>query len=199
MIFACQHTQTSDYRRMLGSGLLVLLAIWLMSANTVLAGRPPAETEVKAVYVYNFASFVSWPADSTGAANSPFQICSLGENPVTELLTQVVEGEKVHGRPMEFHFIESSADAAPCQILFLATSDQLLITQTLQAVQTLPVLTVCEQAGFAQRGGHIELRLRGSRIHPIINRQSVDRSKLRISAKLYRLATVLDGLESTKP
>jgi hypothetical protein len=184
---------------MLGSGLLVLLATWLMSATTVLAAQPPAETEVKAVYVYNFASFVSWPADSTAAVNSPFQICALGENPVTELLTQVVEGEKVQGRPMEFRFIESSADATPCQILFLATSDQLLIAHTLQAVQTLPVLTVGEQAGFAQHGGHIELSLRGSRIHPIINRQSVDRSKLRISAKLYRLATVLDELEPSKP
>ncbi len=184
---------------MLGSGLLVLLATWLMSTNTVLAGQPPAETEVKAVYVYNFASFVSWPENSTGAATSPFQICSLGENPVTELLSQVVEGEKVNGRPMEFRFIDSSADAAHCQILFLAIRDQLLIAQTLQAVQTLPVLTVGEQAGFAQQGGHIELSLRGSRIHPIINRQSVDRSKLRISAKLYRLATVLDEQEPSEP
>ena len=167
--------------------------------STAAASEPHAETEVKAVYIYNFASFVSWPRQSSGEAQSRFQICALGDNPVTELLGQVIEGEKINGRPMRFRSVASSADATDCQILFLATSDKQLIAQALGAVQTLPVLTVGEQPGFAHRGGHIELSLRGNRIHPIINRQSVDRSKLRISAKLYRLATVLQGQEPTAP
>ena len=164
----------------------------------VTAAEPAVETEVKAVYVYNFASFVSWPETSAGEAQQPFLICALGENQVTKLLTQVIEGEQVYGRPMQFRSIHNAADAVACQILFLASRDMTTTTQALRAVQTLPVLTVGEQAGFARDGGHIELSLRGNRIHPIINRHTVERSQLRISAKLYRLATVLEDQEPTE-
>ena len=164
-----------------------------------MAAQPATEAEVKAVYVYNFASFVSWPSSSEHTPGLPFRICALGENSVSQLLPKVIDGEKVNGRPMEFHKIADSDTPIDCQILFVASQDRERIAAVLNRVQNQPILTVGEQNGFARTGGHIELRLSGSRIRLIINRQRIDQSALRVSAKLYRLAHVLDSLEPTEP
>ena len=152
-----------------------------------MAAQPATEAEVKAVYVYNFASFVSWPSPPEHTPGQPFRICALGENPVSQLLPKVIDGEKIHGRPLEFHKIADSDTPKDCQILFVASMDRERIAAVLDSAQNQSILTVGEQNGFARSGGHIELGLSGSRIRLIINRQRIDQSGLRVSAKLYRL------------
>lgn len=156
-----------------------------------LSAAAVTEAEVKAIYLYNFASFVSWPASEPGIGQ-PFCICALGENQVSRLLPKIIEGEKIQGHPMEFRSITDGAETEHCQILFFASQDQQLNAKVLHRVQRRPILTVGEQKGFATQGGHIELGLNGSRVRLTINRPRVEQSGLRISAKLYRLARVLD-------
>ena len=39
------------------------------------------EYQVKAVFLFNFAKFVEWPATAFKSANEPIRICLLGQNP----------------------------------------------------------------------------------------------------------------------
>jgi hypothetical protein len=160
--------------------------------NQASAAEYADEAKVKVVYVFNFASFVTWPNNRGGQRGQPFRICALGSNRVSELLPQVINGEQVQGRAMEFGKISDISDAARCQILFLATQDAQVVNTALDALRNLPVLTVGEKVGFAKDGGHIELALNNNRVGIIINRRSVEQSGLRVSAKLYRLARIID-------
>jgi hypothetical protein len=164
-----------------------------------MAGQSVNEIEVKAVYVYNFASFVTWPSSPEHTSGQPFRICALGENPVSRLLPKVIEGEKIHGRPMVFQAITDSDIPKGCQILFVASKDRDSVAGVLNKVRNQPILTVGEQNGLAREGGHIEFGLNDNRIRLIINRQRVEQSGLRVSAKLYRLAEVLEPEEPKKP
>ena len=173
--------------------------ICLLVTQSLTAGQSANENEVKAVYLYNFASFVSWPESPEHASDQLFRICALGENPVSQLLPKVIEGEKIHDRTMVFQIITDSDNPKNCQILFVASKDRERVAAVLNKVRNQPILTVGEQSGFAREGGHIEFGLSSSRIRLIINRQRIDRSGLRVSAKLYRLAEVLEPEEPTKP
>jgi predicted DNA binding CopG/RHH family protein len=53
------------------------------------------------------------------------------------------------------------------------------------------VLTVSDLESFETRGGMIALVRKDRRIHPRINIDTVEKSKLKISAKLLNLATVI--------
>ena len=64
----------------------------------------------------------------------------------------------------------------------------------LDAIRTLPVLTVSDGKGFSQAGGIIELYVEGGRMRFAINVDAAERSGLRLSSRLLGLAKVIrDG------
>ncbi|MCB1875077.1 MAG: YfiR family protein [Chromatiales bacterium] len=171
---------------LLSSVLLGGLLPWpcVCQANEV------SEAEIKAVFVYNFASFVRWPSDIADSGN--FSVCALGEDEVTRLLPKVVDGEAVGDEVLRFHPKTASDDLRTCRILYIASVDQPLVENILVALQGTSVLTVSSQEGFAQRGGAIELGRKGRNVHPVINKTTIRDARLRVSAPLMRLATVIE-------
>ena len=55
----------------------------------------PSEYQVKAVFLFNFAHFVSWPADTFRRPDAPFVIGILGTDPFGSTLDDVVRGETI--------------------------------------------------------------------------------------------------------
>ncbi len=172
--------------RTLLSAMLVLLS----HGNSIAAEI--SEAAVKAVYIFNFASFVEWPEDENAPVPPTFDICTLGEDEVSTLLPGVIKDEKLGQTPLRHLALSSSDTLQSCRILYLSTVDDETMSNVRNAVNGRPILTVSDQAGFAVRGGHIEFGLLRKRVHTIINRRSVNTSGLRVSAQLYRLATVVD-------
>lgn len=127
------------------------------------------------------------------AGRRTFKVCTLGEDEVTRLLPDLVVGETVGERTIEVQAERPDSLAQDCDLAYLAASQATAIRWDVFAqLRGEPTLLVSSVAGFASAGGHIEFTLRGKRIHPIINRSAADASGLRISAQLYRLATVID-------
>ena len=61
----------------------------------------------------------------------------------------------------------------------------------LDAIRTLPVLTVSDGKGFASAGGIIELYVEDGRMRFAINVDAAERTRLRISSRLLGLAKVV--------
>jgi len=61
----------------------------------------PTEFEVKAAFLYNFARFVEWPAETGHDPGTPFVIAILGHDPFGAVLDETVAGKTVGGRPIE--------------------------------------------------------------------------------------------------
>jgi hypothetical protein len=158
--------------------LLLLLLAAPLGAQDV-----SVEYQVKAAYLFNFVKFVEWP---TRPAIAPIAICVAGRNPFGQVLSDTVRGETVNGRPLAARIIlEPESD---CDVLFVPRGSPAMAY--LRAVSGLPTLTVGEEEDFIGLGGIISLRLEGTNVRFTINPDAAERSKLRISSRLLRLARI---------
>jgi hypothetical protein len=107
--------------RLLGRRGLALLMLFLTAFSVAPAshGQSPVIQEyvVKAVFLFNFAQFVEWPAEAVGDAHGPLVIGILGKDPFGARLDETVSGETVNGRPLEVRRFGSVDEALECHIL----------------------------------------------------------------------------------
>src|SRR5215208_7247618 len=100
----------------------LVLAAWLACLPAAATAQSSGEYNVKAAYLYNFAKFVEWPAQSFPSPDAPFAICVLGPDPFGQVLDDVARGERIQGRPLVVRRLTGWDDAEACQILFVSTS-----------------------------------------------------------------------------
>ena len=99
----------------------LLAASWGCSAAR---GQSANEYQVKAAFLYNFAKFVEWPAQSFKSPDDPIAICTLGQNPFGSMLEDTVNGKKLEGRGFVVRAISDVQQASGCHILFVSSSEQ---------------------------------------------------------------------------
>ena len=165
----------------------VVLAASLACASGA-AAQSSGEYDVKAAYLYNFAKFVEWPAESFPSPDAPFAICVLGQDPFGQSLDDIVEGERIQGRPLVVRRLHGWDDAQLCHILFVSASVQEDFVQLLGAHTFQRTLTVGDVPRFLTAGGHISFFLEGSTVRFAIHQANVARTDLQISSKLMRVA-----------
>lgn len=178
---------------------LVLLWLLCRGANpAVSAPLPTPEYQLKAVFLFNFAKFVEWPANAHASPDSPIVIGIVGEDPFGAVLDNAVKGERLGGRPLEVRRFKESGEVAGCHLLFISSSLKDQAGDLLHMLQGQPVLTVSETPGFAERGGVVNFVMVDSKVRFEANLQAAARQGLKMSSKLLQLARVVEGeLEKT--
>jgi uncharacterized protein DUF4154 len=147
-----------------------------------------SDNQVKAVFLFNFAQFVDWPAGAFPDLNAPLVIGVLGDDPFGPYLDETVRGETVRGRPLEVRRYQRIEDVGTCHILFVSTSEESQLEAILANLRHRAILTVGDGAGFAQRGGMIRFLTERNRIRMRINVAAAEAVQLTISSKLLRAA-----------
>ena len=146
------------------------------------------EYQVKAVFLFNFAQFVSWP--STQPPDTPFVIGIVGDDPFNSYLDETVRGEKVNNRLLTTQRFRRGRDPHNCNILFISQSERDRAAQIVSSLKGRSVLTVSDIEGFGDLGGMIELFTEKNKIHVRINLEAVKAANLKVSSKLLRVAEV---------
>jgi hypothetical protein len=144
--------------------------------------------QVQAVFLFNFAQFVKWPAKAFPDAGSPMTIGVLGANPFGGALDNTVRGETVAGRRMAVKYSRRAEDLKGCQIVFVSKSEAGRIGSILKTYQGSPILMVSDIPRFCEQGGMIHFIIEGGRVKFSINSQSAKNADLQVSSKLLRLA-----------
>jgi YfiR/HmsC-like len=175
----------------LGLVLRRSLALLFGIAFLMGAGAPVSEYQLKAVFLFNFAHFVEWPATALPGGNAPFVIGVVGKDPFGSSLDEVVRGESVGGRPLAIERYPDVPRLGKCQILFIPAPELTHLEQILEALKGRSVLTVTE--GPAPRGAIVDLLKEDSRIRLRIDLQAARASNLTISSKLLRPAEIVDA------
>jgi len=165
--------------RLLAAAGLALLAI-------APAGAATPEAQVKAAYLFKFASFVRWPAGS-----GPFRLCVAGRPDVAAVLRTLAGSEQVGGRQVAVVQLGAgdAGRARDCEVLFLgrgAETGRALIAASGRA----PVLTVTDRNG-GTRGGAVEFVLRDGRVRFVVNRGEAASRQLELSSKLLDAAVAV--------
>jgi hypothetical protein len=165
--------------------MLVVTAVTSFAA-AARSAEENVEYSVKAAFLFNFTKFVDWPADAFADEKSPFQLCVLGEDPFGKSLDDVVANEAVNGRPIVVRRLPRGTDPRSCQILFLGRTER--EAEVLAGLRGAPVLTVGESDRFLADGGLVNFFLDVRRVRFEIHLPNAERTPLKISSKLLRLA-----------
>jgi len=151
----------------------------------------PIEYHLKAAFLYNFAKFVDWPPGALGDPGEPMILGILGKDPFGPTLEQTIRNKTVQGRPLVIRRSDNFQELKHCHILFISASERRRLPPVLRDLGKAAVLTVGEAEHFTQLGGIINFTVEQSKIRFEISVDNAERSGLRISSQLLRLARIV--------
>jgi hypothetical protein len=165
----------------------IATAVCLLAVASPVAAQETLEPDVKAAFLYNFTRYIEWPP-GPAPTSEPFRLCVVADSVIKNAIQRTVTGESVNGRPLVMTEPRTEREAQTCQILFVGRSEHQRAARLLAAVRGLPVLTVGDSSRFTEQGGMIEFLLEERRVRFDVNLASAERSKLKLSANLLRVA-----------
>ncbi|MGF1787393.1 YfiR family protein [Photobacterium swingsii] len=146
--------------------------------------------QIKAVYIYRFASFIRWPQ----APDHQIQYCAYGADNISQTLHQLVLNDLSANKRLVFHYIDNLSQAGHCELVYISPS-QFPISHDIP--QLSGVLTISSYPDFIDYGGMIELRTDKKRIRPIIALDIIKQANMAISSQLLRIAIIENSLAVT--
>jgi hypothetical protein len=195
--------------------MLRRLGILIVALSVSLSWAPEASTQardssdsseylIKAGFIFNFAKFVEWPTAAFAQPDSPIVIGILGTDPFGTIIDQIVQDKKIGARGFVVKRLKWGVDfkeLKECKILFVGASEKAHLDELVQIVKGLPILTVGEAPGFAERGGVIRFVLEDNRVRFEVNVEAARQADLTISSRLLTLARIIQQptAESRKP
>lgn len=170
-----------------------LRAIYITVFSLVLVSsrQVPKEYQVKAVFLYNFTQFVSWP-EATLEADAPLVIGVVGPNPFGTYLEETIKGETVQGHPIVVKHFETADAVKPCHVLFINLTDKTAIKKLTDKAASDHTLTVGDALAVEKQGGIIRFVSESNKIKLRINLTTAKNANIVISSKLLKLAEVIE-------
>src|SRR5688572_31247614 len=113
------------------------------------------EQRVKAAFLYQFASYVEWPAQSFAQSDTPVTIAAMGADKLAAELKQLSAGRTVGGRKVEVRQIKPGEPLGGIHILFIGNAEHARLAPIVQAAKPRPMLIVTEADGALSQGSMI--------------------------------------------
>ena len=151
------------------------------------------EYKIKSVYLYKFATYVTWPEKPQQQELSPFVFGILGPDPVGTHLRTIAKVKKINGRPIVVRNYQDVSNVDECHILFM--SKDLPSTTQQAAINRLSdrdILIVGETNEFIEQGGVVSFVTKANRITVHISKLAYENEDFDISAQLLRIATIIE-------
>ena len=173
--------------------------MWLavMAGAALLTAAPcygddeaPREYSVKAAFIYNFTQFIDWPADAFAAGDSPFVVAVVGQNPFGAALDRAMANKTVGKHPIVVKYFATANDLGTCQLLFVSASLDKQLGEIFAKKTGKAVLNVGESDEFMRAGGAIRLFLEEDHVKFEIAPDVCEAARLKVSAKLMKLARI---------
>jgi len=171
----------------------MLLTVTLLGGERDLQAQAATSKEypLKAVFLFNFAQFVEWPAKAFPEAQTPLVIGVLGEDPFGSYLDETVRGEKVNNRPLVIERYRRVEEIKVCHILFISRSENDQLDKIFTGLKGRNILIVGETDGFSRGGGMIRFVTEKNKTRLRVNLEAVRAANLTISSKLLRPAEIV--------
>ena len=175
------------------------LTLWLgaplfaSAASPAASAAPSPEYQIKAVFLFNFAQFVAWPAAAFADAQAPLVIGVLGEDPFGAQLDEAVRDEKIGEHPLQVQRYRRVDDIGACHILFISGSESGQLDKILARLKGRSVFTVGDTETFNRAGGMVRFVTENKKIRLRINVEAAKAVDLVISSKLLRPVMIFNS------
>jgi len=165
---------------------LLVLATLLFSVRAE-AQAAMSESQVKAMFVYNFLKFVEWPVDASVGAKDPFVVLIIGEGPTADATEHFLESKTIGDRPVVVRRARWDESLAGVRAAFILERDARRLHHVFDAAAVAGVLTIGEGESFATHGGVIALLVEDRKVRFDVDTTAAQVARLRVSSKLLAL------------
>jgi len=168
------------------------LAVLLSAATAAHAVEGDAltlERRVKAAFLYKFAGYVEWPAQTFVRPDEPVVIGVVGADALADELEQVVAGRRVGNRPLSTRRLSRVDPTAGVHILFVGRGvDRAQAFDLLARTHGEPVLTVTEADSGWLAGSVINFVIDNDKVRFQISAAAAEGNGLRLGSQLLAVA-----------
>jgi len=166
--------------------LAVALIMFGIRPTPAHAAAPYPEEAVKAIFLYRFAGYVTWPASTANTAQ--FTIAVLGAENVAEQLKEFLPAHPIQGRPARVATIEGLSQLGDARILYIGPGVTGKLSVLIEALKGRPVLIVTDQPGALEEGSTVNFLLEQQHVRFEISTAAAKRSGLSIGSELLAVA-----------
>jgi hypothetical protein len=169
---------------------MALLAVtWLVFAMQT----PPAaaaaeypEEAVKAIFLYRFAGYVTWPAAMANATQ--FTIAVLGAENVARQLQEFLPQHPIQGKPARVATIQGLGQLGDAQIIYIGSAYTGKLSNVIEALKDRPILIVTDQPGALEQGSTVNFLLEQQHVRFEISTVAAKRAGLLLGSGLLAVA-----------
>lgn len=163
--------------------IIITLCCLGLLPSTVSAQEETARLDqVKAVFLFKFVDYITWPAYRNLQAGDQFNMCVQGRHPFGDTLEIIADKQNKYRYRILYYY--RNPPSSNCHILFTSRPEE--IPQDLKGV-----FLVSDAKGFARRGGIMELAEESGKINLIANIRASESSGFKISSRLLKVADVI--------
>lgn len=177
--------------------LTACMLIWAtLPCSALLASEQlttAAVSDLKAVYIFNFIRFTDWPESRREQKQGRIRLNVLGDHAIYDVIKGISGKQPGRQMGLDVQACSTPSCLGESSVLFFGRSGSGRFQHLLESFKGKPVLTISDKAGFASRGGMIEIILREKKLGFIINLKAVKEANLYISAQLLQLADIIEG------
>lgn len=170
--------------------MLLILSVLLLSLGS--KTDTLTEYQVRAAYLYNFVKFVKWPGSAFESDSQPIIIGLFSGNQVEEELQKIIRNRTIDSRSIAIRTLENPQDAAVCHVVYFGDIERRHQIATINLIRKKPILTISDAGYFCRIGGMIQFNIEDNKLGLAINRKAADAAQLEISAKLLRVAQIVE-------
>lgn len=187
---------------------LLVLCFMLVPFLSIVSAEKVHEDHVKAVFLYNLTHFVHWPVQPqiiTGKmqesledkmVTKPFVIGVAADKDFVKTLQLTVASEVKNGHPILVNELDMDSlfqsELKGVAILYFDKASLEKWEQLRPYFKGYPVLTVSNSDTFTKMGGMVSLVRQKKNIRIEVNYNLVQQAGLKMSAKLLRLAKIVE-------
>lgn len=169
--------------RWLGTLALGLLAFAALPERAA----AQSQEEARAIFLYNFAKFVEWPATAFAESATPMTIAVVGDADVARALERYVKGKNANGRDIVVKKLDTADGSADSHIVYIG--DSRLANDVIAQINGRPVLSVGDDENFLKSGGAIRLFSKDGKVLCAINVKVADAAGLKLGDKLVKASS----------
>lgn len=171
---------------------LTVCAALAPSLNSQAASTAASEDSIRAALVQRLTLFVEWPEWKMDSSHNQFNVCIIGSDPIGPALSQAFHDKSVLQKSVVVTHLQRVDKAQDCHVLYVGPSARRDVEREFAALEQAAVLTVSERADVVHGGQVIGLPRDESRVRIEVNLKAATDSKLTISSRLLRLATITE-------
>lgn len=174
-----------------GKYLPLLLGLGLL-LNTRLPtlAQSLEEQTVLAALALNIVRFTTWPSETPMKETIDF--CVIGDNVIQHSFTDI-DHKPVGAKTLHIINLSRLRNFEDCHVLYVSELKQNILLQVFAEIKKHPLLTIGESYDFAAQGGMVGLENVNGKITLHVNLTAAHESNLNISARLLKLAKIIDN------